>query len=68
MAAYLEKAKTALEHFEFYTIEQVPQEQNLNADALARLATSTEVDALMLCQSSICRHPVLASLNRKMST
>ena len=46
MDAYLEKAKTTLEHFEFYTIEQVPREQNSNADALARLATSTEVDEL----------------------
>ena len=46
MAAYLEKAKAALEHFKFYTIEQVPREKNLNADALARLAMSTEVDEL----------------------
>ena len=46
MAAYLEKAKSALEYFEFYAIEQVPREWNSNADALARLATSTENEEL----------------------
>ena len=46
MAAFLEKAKSALECFEFYAIEQVPRERNSNADALAWLATSAENDEL----------------------
>ena len=46
MAAYLEKVKATFGGFEFYAIEQVPREQNSNADALARLTTTNEADTL----------------------
>ncbi|KAL5555866.1 hypothetical protein UlMin_038102 [Ulmus minor] len=39
MASYLEKAKEAMNQFDTVTIIQVPRAENMNADALARLAT-----------------------------
>ena len=44
MAAYLERVKTALEDFEFYSVEAIPREDNALADALVRLATSKEAE------------------------
>ena len=48
MAAYLERVKTALEDFEFYSVETIPREDNALADALARLATSKEAEELSI--------------------
>ena len=48
MAAYLERIKTALEDFEFYSVEAIPREDNALADALARLATSKEAEELSI--------------------
>ena len=59
MAAYLAKVKTALCQFDYYSVEQIPQEDNIMVDALARLATSREAEELnvvtikILPQSSI---------------
>ncbi|XP_060972619.1 uncharacterized protein LOC133038471 [Cannabis sativa] len=46
MEAYLLQVQKQLQQFEYYSIEQVPREQNSNADALARLATTKEADTL----------------------
>lgn len=46
MAAYLDKAKSLLAQFAEYTIKLVPQEQNSNADALAKLASARDADTL----------------------
>ena len=43
MAAYLAKVKVELSAFGRGSIEQIPREQNANADALAKLATSGEM-------------------------
>ena len=40
MVAYLERVKATFEDFEFYSVEAIPREDNVLADALARLATS----------------------------
>ena len=46
IAAYLKRVKAALEDFEFYSVEAIPIEDNVLADALARLATSKEAEEL----------------------
>ena len=46
MAAYLAKVKGELSEFEYSFVEQIPHEQNSNADALARLATTKEAETL----------------------
>ena len=38
--------KGELSEFEYSTIEEIPHEQNSNADALARLATTKEAETL----------------------
>ena len=47
-AAYLKKVQNTLDHFEYYTVEQIPREENAMADALARLATSRDADELSI--------------------
>ena len=46
MAAYLSKVKEYLDQFKKYTIEKIPKEQNANADALAKLASTRDEDTL----------------------
>ena len=46
MAAYLQKAKELLVSFSSYTISQIPRSQNVEADTLARLASTREADPL----------------------
>ena len=46
MMTYLAKVKGELSEFEFSSVEQVPRQQNSNANALARLATTKEADTL----------------------
>ena len=48
MVAYLNKAKDLLAHFENYTIQQVPRDQNSNTDTLAKLASANDVDTLSI--------------------
>ena len=57
MAAYLEKVKTAFEDFEFYSVEQIPREDNALANALARLATSKEVEELSIVLVEVLHEP-----------
>ncbi|XP_062114282.1 uncharacterized protein LOC133825340 [Humulus lupulus] len=60
MVAYLEKVKEVVGQFEFYPIEQVPWEHNSNADALARLSTTKEVDTLNVVPDKFLLVPSIA--------
>ena len=46
MAAYLQRAKELLGSFSSYTITQIPRSQKAQAEALARLALTKDVDQL----------------------
>lgn len=46
MKAYLAKVQEMLHALQRYTIRQVPREQNSNADALAKLATTKDSDLI----------------------
>ena len=46
MAAYLQKANDLLSTFNSYTIYQVPTAQNAQADTLARLASTKDIECL----------------------
>ena len=46
MMAYLNKTKDLLAQFTKYTLQQIPRDQNSNADALAKLASAKDADAL----------------------
>ena len=46
MAAYLQKAKDLLSMLSSYIIQQVPRGQNVQADALARLTSTKDVELL----------------------
>ena len=57
MAAYLAKVTVKLSTFERGSIEQIPREQNSNADALAKLATSEEMETLGLVPVEFLEKP-----------
>ena len=57
MAAYLEKVKIAFEDFEFYSVEQIPREDNALVDALVRLATSKEAEELSIVPVEVLHEP-----------
>ena len=46
MAAYLEKAKKLMETFPIISIELIPRAKNVNADALAKLASTSDAELL----------------------
>ena len=46
MVAYLNKMKDLLAQFDKYSLQQVPRDQNSNADALAKLASAKDADTL----------------------
>ena len=46
MVAYLNKTRDLLAQFEKYTLQQIPRDQNSNADALAKLASAKDADTL----------------------
>ena len=46
MMAYLSKVKDSLAQFDRYSIQQVPRENNSNADAFAKLASTKETESL----------------------
>ena len=57
MASYLAKVKKELSAFEHGLVEQIPREQNANADALAKLATSGEAETLSLVPVEFLERP-----------
>ncbi|XP_062100058.1 uncharacterized protein LOC133805927 [Humulus lupulus] len=46
MATYLERVRSYLEQLVEYSIEQIPRERNIHADALAKLASTKDGDTL----------------------
>ena len=46
MATYLDKAKEQLSSFSAACIEVIPQSQNSNTDALAKMASTRDADML----------------------
>ncbi|KAL5578322.1 hypothetical protein UlMin_020021 [Ulmus minor] len=71
MASYLEKVKELLGQFDTVTITQIPQNENTNADALARLATGLEDSLLktvpleILDEPSIDKHQQVDAISDK---
>ena len=57
MAAYLEKVKAELRSFSRYEIKHIDREDNANADALAKLATSRDAELLRLVPIEIVNEP-----------
>ena len=61
MAAYLQKAKDLLSTFSSFTIRQVPREQNTQADALARLASTKDAELLEVIPLKFLGKPSIRS-------
>ncbi|XP_024017090.1 uncharacterized protein LOC112090316 [Morus notabilis] len=57
MAAYVKKVKEALRRLTAYDIQQVPRADNSNVDALAKLATSRDVELLNLVPVEVLKAP-----------
>ena len=57
MAAYLQKAKRLLGSFSSDTICQIPRSQNVEADALARLALTKDIDQLKVIPIEVLDSP-----------
>ena len=57
MTAYLEKVKAELRNFPRHEVKHIDREDNANADALAKLATSRDVELLRLVPIEIVAEP-----------
>ena len=57
IAAYLQKAKDLLSAFSSYTIQQVPRAQNIQADALACLASTKDAELLEVIPVEFINEP-----------
>ena len=57
MAAYLEKVKAELRNFPRHEVKHIDREDNANADALAKLATSRDAELLRLVPVEIVAEP-----------
>ena len=66
MAAYLAKVMELLDHFEHYTITHIPREKNVNADALAKLASSGDAQALGIMPVEVLSTPSILEANSVM--
>ena len=60
MTTYLEKVKAELQDFSKYEINHIDCENNSNADALAKLATSKDAELLHLVPVEIIPEPSIA--------
>ena len=57
MTAYMEKVKAELQNFSRYEVKHIDSEDNSNADALAKLATSKDTELLRLVPIEIIPDP-----------
>ena len=57
MAAYLEKVNVELRNFSRHEVKHIDREDNANADALAKLATSRDAELLRLVPIEIVTEP-----------
>ena len=62
MAAYLQKVKDLLSTFSSFKIRQVPREQNTQADALARLASTKDAELLEAIPVEFLSKPSIRSM------
>ena len=62
MAAYLQKAKELLKSFSLYMISQILRLQNMEADALARLASTKNADQLKVIPVEILDSPSIQTM------
>ena len=60
MTAYLEKVSVELQNFSKHEIKHINREDNSNADALAKLATSRDAELLRLVPIEIIPEPSIA--------
>ena len=60
MAAYLEKVKAELQNFSRHIVKHIDRDDNSNADALAKLATSRDAELLRLVPIEIIPEPSIA--------
>ena len=73
MTTYLEKAKKLMEAFPTASIEVVPRSKNANTDALAKLASTRDVELLdtlsveFLVEPSIRRQPKIMKITQEPS-
>ncbi|XP_062074989.1 uncharacterized protein LOC133778997 [Humulus lupulus] len=63
MAPYLAKAQEMLHNFQKFTILQVPREQNSNVDALAKLATTKDVELMSVVPINYLDSPSIMAPN-----
>ena len=61
MAAYLDKANEQLSLFSLTSIEVIPRSRNSNADALAKLASTRDVDLLDAVFVEFLAEPIIHS-------
>lgn len=61
--AYIAKMMEFLGEFNFYKIEHIPRERNVNKDALAKLANSGEAHALGIVPVEILSVPSIQDVN-----
>ena len=67
MAAYLQKAKDLLSVFSSFKIRQVPKEQNTQADALAQLASTKDVELLEVIPVEFLSKPSIRSTESQLT-
>ena len=63
LAAYLAKVMGLLDNFEYYTITHVPREKNANANALAKLASSGDAQALGIVPVEVLSAPSIQDID-----
>ena len=67
MAAYLQTAKDLLSAFTTFKIQQVPREQNTQADALARLASTKDAELLEVIPVEFLSKPSIRSTESQLT-
>ena len=63
MAAYLQKAKDLLNTLSSFKIQQIPREQNVQGDALARLASTKDSKLMKVIPVEFLREPGILEAN-----
>ena len=66
MVAYLENVKELLRSISTFTIEVVPRSKNSNADALAKLASTKDIELLNVVSIKFLSEPIIKHLQKVM--
>ena len=67
MVAYLQKAKDLLSTFSSFKIQQGPRAQNTQADALARLASTKDVELLEVIPVEFLNEPSISLIDPQLA-